>query len=74
MSQTFDGASIARATGGALVSAGPAGEVFTDSRNVVPGGWFVALVGEKFDGHKFAADVLAKGAAGVHLSWRRFAK
>lgn len=64
----FDGASIAAATGGRLVTDGPAGEVFTDSRKVVPGGWFVALVGERFDGHGFAADVLAKGAAGVVVS------
>lgn len=68
MSQTFDGAAIARATGGALVRDAAAGALFTDSRKVIPGGWFVALVGEKFDGHGFAADVLAKGAAGVVVS------
>ncbi len=68
MSQTFDGAAIAQATGGTLIRTAAAGAVFTDSRKVVPGGWFVALVGEKFDGHGFAADVLAKGAAGVVVS------
>ncbi|MGF1535761.1 MAG: UDP-N-acetylmuramoyl-tripeptide--D-alanyl-D-alanine ligase [Elainellaceae cyanobacterium] len=34
----------------------------TDSRTVAPGEVFVALVGEKFDGHRFLEDVQAKGA------------
>lgn len=36
--------------------------VFTDSRAAVSGGMFVALRGETFDGHRFAATALAKGA------------
>src|SRR5687767_1236863 len=36
-----------------------------DSRAVKPGDLFVCLVGEKFDGHKFAADALARGAAAL---------
>lgn len=39
--------------------------VSTDSRSVAPGDLFVALRGEKFDGHRYCADVLARGAAGV---------
>ena len=39
--------------------------VSTDSRTVAPGQLYVALRGEKFDGHRFIADVLARGAAGV---------
>ncbi len=41
---------------------------FTDSRNVVPGGLFIALRGERFDGHDFVAEVIAKGAGGVLVS------
>ncbi len=37
--------------------------VSTDSRTVGCGDLFVALVGEKFDGHDFIADVEKKGAA-----------
>ena len=37
--------------------------VFTDSRAVEPGGLFVALRGERFDGHAFVAAALAAGAS-----------
>jgi UDP-N-acetylmuramoyl-L-alanyl-D-glutamate--2,6-diaminopimelate ligase len=36
-----------------------------DSRAVKPGALFVAVVGERFDGHAFLADVVAHGAAAV---------
>jgi len=39
--------------------------VSTDSRSVAPGALFVALRGEQFDGHAFALEVAAKGAAAV---------
>lgn len=45
---------------GATVVDGP---VDTDSREVVPGGVFVARVGEAMDGHDFAASALERGAA-----------
>lgn len=41
--------------------------VSTDSRTVEAGDLFVALRGDKFDGHAFVAEVLAKGAAGLIL-------
>jgi UDP-N-acetylmuramoyl-tripeptide--D-alanyl-D-alanine ligase len=41
------------------------GEVGTDSRSVTPGMLFVALKGDRFDGHDFVREVLAKGAAGA---------
>jgi len=44
--------------------------VSTDSRTVAPGQLYVALRGEKFDGHRFIADVLARGAAGVVVDAR----
>ena len=52
-----------------LLAARPQGEdrwfdaVSTDSRTIQPGQLFVALKGDRFDGHAYVADVLAKGAA-----------
>ncbi|WON72710.1 UDP-N-acetylmuramoyl-tripeptide--D-alanyl-D-alanine ligase [Nitrosospira sp. Is2] len=45
--------------------------VSTDSRAVMPGDLFIALVGEKFDGHNFVAEVIEKGAVAaiVHRDW-----
>lgn len=42
--------------------------VFTDSRHPVPGGLFVALRGERFDGHDFVAQAAARGAAGAVIA------
>jgi UDP-N-acetylmuramoyl-tripeptide--D-alanyl-D-alanine ligase len=36
--------------------------IFTDSRSIQPGGLFVALKGERFDGHDHLASVAAAGA------------
>ena len=46
--------------------------ISTDSRSIRRGDLFVALRGERFDGHQFVPDVLAKGATGaiVHDSYR----
>ena len=41
------------------------GDVFHDSRDVVPGGLFVAIVGERVDGHDYAAACVEAGAAGA---------
>ncbi|TVT55585.1 UDP-N-acetylmuramoyl-tripeptide--D-alanyl-D-alanine ligase [Amycolatopsis rhizosphaerae] len=41
------------------------GSVEFDSRELTPGGLFVALPGEKADGHDFAARAVQAGAAGV---------
>lgn len=46
--------------------------VVTDSRGEVNGRLFVALSGDNFDGHRFVADALARGAWGV-LSEREIA-
>jgi UDP-N-acetylmuramoyl-tripeptide--D-alanyl-D-alanine ligase len=45
--------------------------VGSDSRVVTPGMLFVALKGDRFDGHDFVREVLAKGAAGamVERAW-----
>lgn len=43
-------------------------DVTTDTRNVTPGTLFVALVGERFDAHDFAADAIASGAQALLVS------
>lgn len=44
------------------------GPVVRDSREVAPGSLFVAFVGERVDGHDYAADVVAAGAVAVLAS------
>ena len=43
----------------------PVSEFVIDSRQVKPGGCFIALPGERADGHDFIPDALARGAAAV---------
>ena len=55
-------------TGGRLVEQGTGAgfaRVITDSRQAKPADLFVALVGERFDGHDFAGQAVARGAGGV---------
>jgi UDP-N-acetylmuramoyl-tripeptide--D-alanyl-D-alanine ligase len=59
---------VANATGGRLAAGSPARTfegVSIDSRTVPAGALFVALRGERFDGHHFVDAALARGAAGV---------
>jgi UDP-N-acetylmuramoyl-tripeptide--D-alanyl-D-alanine ligase len=44
------------------------GRVWTDTRSIVSGDLFVALVGEKFDAHDFVVDAVGKGATAVVVS------
>lgn len=64
MSIKFDGVSIARATNGRLITDGPAGPIWTDTRSLPRGAWFVVLKGDRFDGHDFLATAAERGAAG----------
>jgi len=61
---------LARATGGRLVARSSrlvlGGAV--DSREVLDGNLFVALPGERTDGHRFAGEAIARGAAAVLVS------
>ncbi len=62
----FTIAEILAATGGRLAAGpaeGPAGRVTTDTREMGPGWTFVALCGERFDGHDYAADAAKADAA-----------
>src|SRR3954467_8547254 len=58
---------IAIAVGGAVREGAdtPIASVATDSRAVRPDGIFVALVGDRLDGHDYVGDALDRGAAAV---------
>jgi UDP-N-acetylmuramoyl-tripeptide--D-alanyl-D-alanine ligase len=62
-------AEVAHAVGGVLHGCSGTevvtGSVEFDSRRIKPGGLFVALPGERVDGHDFAATAMAAGAAGI---------
>ena len=62
------GSDIIKATAGEVIQ-GKADVHFegisTDSRTVVKGNLFLALIGEKFNGHDFLTDVVQKGASGL---------
>ena len=64
MTATFSPEVLAQATGGRWIDA-PPGEisgVSTDTRAIAPGNLFVALRGERFDGHDFLPEAAARGA------------
>jgi UDP-N-acetylmuramoyl-tripeptide--D-alanyl-D-alanine ligase len=61
-------ADVAAAAGGRVVRGDPAvivGRVAIDSRTAQAGEFFVAIKGERFDGHAFVAEAMARGIAGV---------
>lgn len=43
----------------------PLGGISTDTRTLAPGDTFVALRGERFDGHDFLAQAVGRGAAAL---------
>jgi UDP-N-acetylmuramoyl-tripeptide--D-alanyl-D-alanine ligase len=62
---------VAEATGGRLAAGSPSQvftEVTTDTRTLRPGALFIALRGDRFDGHAFVERAVAGGASGVVLS------
>ena len=63
----FELSEIVAATGARVMrqKAASFSDVVTDTRKIKGGELFVALSGERFDGADFAADAVAKGAAGV---------
>ncbi len=66
-----DLAEFARVSGGTLHGENRAfAAVASDSRTLEPGALFVALSGERFDGHDFVAKAAAGGAAGAVVARR----
>jgi UDP-N-acetylmuramoyl-tripeptide--D-alanyl-D-alanine ligase len=65
---------ILEATGGGEIGGTQVGNTFstfhTDSREVAPGGVFVALRGAETDGHRFVADALDRGAVALIVERR----
>ncbi|MFP4055286.1 MAG: UDP-N-acetylmuramoyl-tripeptide--D-alanyl-D-alanine ligase [Candidatus Brocadiia bacterium] len=62
---------VLEATGGSLAqgsASAPLSGVSTDSRTVGAGELFVAIRGERFDGHRYVADALAAGAGAALVS------
>ncbi len=62
---------LAEAAGGRLVAGDPAAVVSgisIDTRTLQHGALYVAIAGERLDGHAFLADAAARGAAGVLVS------
>jgi len=59
---------LAVATGGRLQRGDPQqpiGRLSIDTRTIAAGDFFVALRGERYDGHRFVADALGRGAIGA---------
>jgi len=64
----FGVAELVALMGAELLAGGPDGRLealSTDTRTLQPNDYFLALKGERFDGHAFVADALARGAGGV---------
>ncbi len=64
-------ADVVRATGAATVRRGRSerfARITTDTRTLAAGDLFVALAGAHHDAHRFAADAVAAGAAGLVVS------
>ena len=58
---------VVAATGGTLMGDTDCGltSVSTDTRDLTEGALFVALVGDRFDGHDFLAQALESGAGAL---------
>jgi len=62
---------IVNATGGELITGSPdigISGFSTDSRTILPGNLFIALQGEKHDGHSFLGEAFLREAAGAIIS------
>lgn len=70
---SFSAEEILEITGGRLAQGlmpDEAAEICTDSRDLKEGAWFVALSGERYDGHDFIGDAFAAGALGCIVAER----
>lgn len=70
-SPVFSLKDVLNATAGVLVSGSAETDFYgisTDSRSVKKGNLFIALTGDKFNGHDFLSEVIKKGATGILAS------
>jgi len=71
MTVALTAADVAAAARGRLVAGNPQtpiGRISIDSRSLVAGDFFIAIRGERFDGHTFVDEALHRGAVGVMTS------
>ena len=71
MSVPLTAASVAAAAGGRLLAGSPGqpiGGFSIDTRTLTSGDLFLAIKGERFDGHAFVAAALERGASGMLVS------
>jgi UDP-N-acetylmuramoyl-tripeptide--D-alanyl-D-alanine ligase len=73
MTLCFDADELVRWSSGQWVSrpSRPLSSVVHDTRHVVPGALFVAILGARFDGHAFIGEALGKGAGAAVVSRAR---
>src|SRR5580658_1347238 len=65
---------VATATGGELRASGPdlaVENICTDSKQAKTGDLFVAIKGDRFDGHDFVNDVVAKNVTGILIERKK---
>jgi UDP-N-acetylmuramoyl-tripeptide--D-alanyl-D-alanine ligase len=65
---SLSAADVAAVTGGRISRGDPAlaiGRISIDSRAIAPGDFFVAIRGDRFDGHEFVSEALQRGASGA---------
>jgi UDP-N-acetylmuramoyl-tripeptide--D-alanyl-D-alanine ligase len=73
MTAQFTAEEILDIVGGRLAAgmmADEPGRICTDTRQVGEGDWYLALSGEKFDGHDFLGDAFSSGAIGAIVEER----
>jgi UDP-N-acetylmuramoyl-tripeptide--D-alanyl-D-alanine ligase len=68
MTHLWSAADAEAATGGRSTRDWNAKGISIDTRTLVPGDLFVALIGPRLDGHDFVADALARGACAALVS------
>lgn len=71
MTARFTLAEVLAATRGACVAESPGRQfdgICTDTRTLTPGVLYIALSGERFDGHDYVQEAIRQGAAGVVIS------
>jgi len=61
----FDGTELSIAARGTCIRNGGRGQICTDTRKIQKGDWFLAIVGENFDGHNFCDKAKELGISGV---------